>query len=370
MSTHHTPFSFVALLRHGLVNVVFCCLVAAGLALSTSKPWDQQLAYSLAIGMTIWLTIDLGRFVVRGQLDHGWPAGLRGVALVVFGIANGFVVGSYLGDLYCGCSTWHQRTLAPDRLVTSLVITLFAGIGGAYFFHSRGLQKAQQTRIALAERDATEARLRLLQAQLEPHMLFNTLANLRVLIGVEPDQATRMLDHLVAFLRATLNASRATEHTLTQEFELLRDYLALMAVRMGPRLSSTLEMPAPLGGWPVPALLLQALVENSIQHGLEPTVEGGSVTVSARQEGHSLILEVRDTGRGLPPGWDPQGGGFGLLQVRERLKTRYGDAATLRIDSPASGGTSVRIALPRLPTNAPSPTEWSAFRTQQQLHTK
>jgi hypothetical protein len=355
MTTPLSPadFSASALLRHGLMNLAFCCVVAAALTLTTRKPWDQQLVYSLAIGMTIWLVVDLGRFVVRGRSDHGWPKGLAGVALVVIGIVTGFLVGTYVGDQYCGCSTWNQWGRASDRLATSLVVTVFAGLAGSYFFHSRGAHKAQQTRIALAERDAMQAKLQLLQAQLEPHMLFNTLANLRVLVETDAAQATRMLDHLVAYLRATLIASRTTEHSLAEEFDRLRDYLELMAVRMGPRLHYTLDLPEALAGWPVPSMLLQPLVENSIRHGLEPQVAGGSICVSASATPQGLRLQVQDTGRGLRSNVDAAGTTFGLAQVRERLATRFGERARLVVEPGAQGSTLAWITLPLPAGDAP-----------------
>jgi sensor histidine kinase YesM len=108
-----------------------------------------------------------------------------------------------------------------------------------------------------------------------------------------------MLDHLIEYLRATLSASRSSMHTLEQEFARLHDYLALMAVRMGPRLKYTLDLPDALKSINVPPLLLQPLVENSIQHGLEPKVQGGNIAVQARQVGNLLVLEVTDTGLGL-----------------------------------------------------------------------
>lgn len=364
-------FSLRALLRHGLINAAFCCLVGTALALSSGRHWDQQLVYSLAIGMTIWLCVDLGRFLVLRGSDGSWPTGWRGIALVLFGIATGFVVGSAVGDWYCGCSTWDRLSLAPSRLLTSLLVTISAGAVGSYFFYSRAKQQAQQALIARAERDAMQARLQLLQSQLEPHMLFNTLANLRVLVGTDPAQATRMLDHLVAYLRATLTASRATEHSLAQEFDRLRDYLELMAVRMGPRLRYRLDLPAELADWPVPTLLLQALVENSIRHGLEPQVEGGCVSVAASATPQGLQLQVRDTGVGLAPHSGSGGTGFGLLQVRERLAARFGQSAHLVVKPSAQGGTLALITLPpkagglgACPVATPSPTELCATRKQ------
>ena len=130
-------------------------------------------------------------------------------------------------------------------------------------------------------------------------MLFNTLANLRVLIGLDAPRAQAMLDHLNAYLRATLGASRAPWHPLSAEFDRLADYLALMAVRMGPRLQVVLDLPDELRRLPLPPLLLQPLVENAIKHGLEPKVAGGRIEVGARRDGDMLELSVRDSGVGI-----------------------------------------------------------------------
>jgi LytS/YehU family sensor histidine kinase len=185
-------------------------------------------------------------------------------------------------------------------------------------------------------------------------MLFNTLANLRVLIGTDPVRATAMLDRLNDFLRATLTASRteasAGRHTLADEFARLRDYLELMAVRMGPRLRYTLDLPAALAAQPVPPLLLQPLVENSIRHGLEPGLQGGEIRVVARHEGADLVLEVSDTGVGCEPSPTP---GFGLSQVRERLATAYPGRAQLDWQGRPGEGTRALLTLPWQTTSTP-----------------
>ena len=183
-------------------------------------------------------------------------------------------------------------------------------------------------------------------------MLFNTLANLRMLIGTDPARAQEMLDRMIAYLRATLSASRSTEHPLSLEFERLRDYLELMAVRMGPRLAYTLDLPDSLRDVPVPPLLLQPLVENAIRHGLEPQVEGGHITVRAHSRsgpgGPTLVIDVHDTGVGLPAALAPPGPGqsFGLAQVRERLATLHGAAGTLDLIAASAGGTSASVTFP------------------------
>src|SRR5690606_23871824 len=144
--------------------------------------------------------------------------------------------------------------------------------GSSFFFISRGREERRREQLAVAQRDAAEAKLKLLESQLEPHMLFNTLANLRVLIGLDPARAQAMLDQLIAFLRATLSASRAPMHPLSAEFARVADYLELMKIRMGERLVVELTLPDTLVGHPVPPLILQPLVENAIKHGLEPHV--------------------------------------------------------------------------------------------------
>jgi LytS/YehU family sensor histidine kinase len=155
-----------------------------------------------------------------------------------------------------------------------------------------------------------------------------------------------MLDHMIAYLRATLNASRATSHSLQAEFDRLQDYLELMAIRMGPRLAFTLDLPGALAQQKVPSLLLQPLVENAIQHGLEPKVGGGEIRVTARREGDDVVIEVRDTGVGLSGGSPAAGKGFGMSQVRERLATLYGARASIDFANADGGGCRALIRYP------------------------
>ena len=136
------------------------------------------------------------------------------------------------------------------------------------------------------------------------------------------------------------------EPLLAAEFERLDDYLALMAVRMGARLQVRLDLPDELRTLPVPPLLLQPLVENSIQHGLEPKVEGGRIEVAATREDKLLVLTVRDSGIGLSGGPARAGGGFGLSQVRERLATVYGGRARFHLSPAEGGGALARIEIP------------------------
>ena len=348
-----TSIDLRPLLRHGLLSALFCCAIALALTLAGHGPWDVQLVYSLAIGLVSWLVIDLGRMLLTGADCTGWPHGWRGLALIAVGTLAGFGVGGLVGDAYSGASQalWHHRA-GP----ATLVITVVAGIAISFFFYSRAKAEHLQRHMAQAQHEATQARLKLLEAQLEPHMLFNTLANLRVLVASDPARAQAMLDHLIAYLRATLSASRATLHPLADEMDRLRDYLELMAVRMGPRLAYALEVPEALHAIPVPPLLLQPLVENAIRHGLEPQVEGGRITVRARTDADQrLVLEVCDTGAGLVAGAlatsSAAGRSFGLAQVRERLSTLYGDQGTIELIAQPAGGTCARTQFPYKSTN-------------------
>ncbi|MDE2370130.1 MAG: histidine kinase [Burkholderiales bacterium] len=279
------------------------------------------------------------------------------VPTVVASLLIGPALGSWIGDRLTGYHTPSLLSLAESNTRMTLALTLLGAALSHYVFANMERLAVARAEAEAARRLAAENQLRLLQSQLEPHMLFNTLANLRVLIALDPARAQAMLDHLIAFLRATLSASRSDAQTLAAEFAQLGDYLALMAVRMGPRLAVELDLPPALAAHPVPPLLLQPLVENAIKHGLEPAVEGGRIRVAARRVGDRLLLTVADTGVGLASAaagaaataganGSAQGGGFGLEQVRSRLAALHGADARLTLAAAAGGGAQATIDLP------------------------
>jgi two-component sensor histidine kinase len=340
---------WVVKLQHLLQVLAFCLAVATiQYGFQPDRPYAPNVVHSLLIGSTMWAIIDLGRHLMPSSAETGWPQGIAGLALVVGGITAGYLLGTTIADRLCVYYGWYPagtRDNSAANWRTSILITVLAGSVGTFYFYSVNKSAYLKRKMTEASQHATEARLKLLETQLEPHMLFNTLANLRALIGSDPRQAQEMLDHMIAYLRATLSASRTTTHSLQAEFDRLRDYLELMTVRMGPRLDYSLELPPELAQHPVPALLLQPLVENSIQHGLEPKVEGGRVTVSARREDGRLVLEVADSGVG-PSGVTADGKGFGMNQVRERLATLHGAAARLDFAAAPGGGARTILSLP------------------------
>ncbi len=343
---------WIGKLRHLLQVLAFTLAVATiQVAFMPDKPYGPPVVYSVLIGLFTWIVIDLGQELIPSAAETGWPQGWQGLALVATGIAVGYVVGTWLAGLLCA----HYFHFYPAGSVasaadqrTAILITVLAGLAGTYYFYTVNKSAYLEGKMAEARMHASEARLKLLETQLEPHMLFNTLANLRALIATDPARAQHMLDRLIAYLRATLGGSRRIEHPLADEFARLADYLELMAVRMGPRLAYALELPEALHGALVPPLLLQPLVENAIRHGLEPLVAGGRIDVQARllPGGTRVQLCVHDTGAGLG-GMHAMGGTrFGLPQVRERLATLYGAAGTLELIADSAGGASAIVTFP------------------------
>jgi len=287
--------------------------------------------------------------------DAGWPGWPLMLVSLVLGTAVGYSAGVAIANALTGEQAHTLMSIPLRRALGVMVVSLIPGFAATGFFLHRHRMAAASAQAETLRRQAAETQLRLLESQLEPHMLFNTLANLRVLIGMDPERAQAMLDHLIAFLRATLSASRAERHTLKDEFARLDDYLALMQVRMGARLRFSFELPEPLAGVLVPPLLLQPLVENAIKHGLEPHVGGGMLTVRAARDGDQLQLDVEDDGAGFDPAAAPApGGGFGTAQVRERLAVACGAQASLTLRRREHGGTLARIRMPLAAPSSPA----------------
>jgi hypothetical protein len=213
-------------------------------------------------------------------------------------------------------------------------------------------EAAQATEVAEAEtlkRQLAEARMATMQAQVEPHFLFNTLASIEHLIETDPPRAGRMQRALIDLLRATMPTLRdggtATTRTLGQEQAVIEPYLAILKMRMDERLETEVDIPAGLHSAECPPMVLQMLVENAIKHGLEPKPEGGRLVVQAAIIDGNLHLLVRDSGVGLAEGW-AQGNGTGLRNIRDRLALRYGAAAEMTVSTAEGGGTLVDVKLP------------------------
>ena len=209
-------------------------------------------------------------------------------------------------------------------------------------------EASDKANVATLERRLMEAQMATLQAQVEPHFLFNTLALIGQLIETDQKEAARVHGFLIEYLRASLPQMRSRNGkgsggTLGKQVELSRAYLAIMQARMKERLAVRFEVPDFLGSAPFPPMMLQTLIENAIKHGLEPKVSGGTILVRAQVVGATLHVDVCDDGVGIDL---HAGEGVGLANIRERLALLYGKAAELAIEIPPGGGACVSIRLP------------------------
>ena len=200
------------------------------------------------------------------------------------------------------------------------------------------------------QRQLVQARLKLLQAQVEPHFLFNTLAAVDYLIETDPPRASVMQKQLITYLRGALPQMREDSSTMGREIALVKAYLELLKMRIEDRLEFQIDVPEGLNGAVFPPMVLQTVVENAIKHGIEPKPEGGKITIHAQARDGNLWVDVLDTGVGLPEGdvfnRSTNGTGLGLANIRSRLALLYPGASRIELRSEIPSGTSVRIMIP------------------------
>jgi hypothetical protein len=342
------PFTVVAVLAS-----------ARGAELLEPAAWahwyGRNLIVCVTIASLIHLLFDIGRLLLatpeRLARWQPWQRTAYFSGLPMLGVVIGWPIGLVLAG--AELSRWLRHPEGLVSIAGSVAVALLITFAFHHYF-------AAKTREIDTARRATETQLKLLQAQIEPHFLFNTLANVQSLMEHDPPRARQMLASFTEYLRATLGTLRQDDSTVADELALARSYLELLQVRMDERLRFRIEADEAARSQPLPPLLLQPLVENAIVHGLEPSIAGGLVHVSARVQGASLVLQVLDDGRGptaageplLPAASPRTGHGLALENIRQRLRTRYGDAARLSIEA-ASPGTRARIELPLVKPDEP-----------------
>ena len=304
-----------------------------------------------------------GGFVLGERLVGRWVAGASFAARLfyysivsVIGVFAGYALGSALLD-------WPQlmtSALSPQGATSILLLTVIISATLAAVFFARERQakaeaafERERARGETAERQTKAAQLKLLEAQIEPHFLYNTLANVISLIDAEPATAKHMIERLIDYLRRAAVISDGADATLGHQVDLLRAYLDLIVLRMGSRLSYRIDVPPELAALPLPPMLLQPVVENAIKHGIEPKISGGEVSVTARRQGHRLLLAVTDDGLGVRTTRGAGSTGLGLANLRARLSTMHGAHATLAIED-RQPGTRVTIDLPMVPEEQPA----------------
>jgi signal transduction histidine kinase len=344
------------LLRHFLMVSAFNLAVALFITLVIDHKYRlfHHLVFAFAIGTLGWIFLDVGRYMIWGRRK---PPASKFFLMLLLVAPLAYYGGGVIGLFVLSMPLSELIPKSAISMVPEFAFLLFTFSIAGWMFLSRAEMAelraeaaARAVHSAAVEKQAMQAQLQLLQTQVEPHMLFNTLANLQGLIAIDPTRAQNMLDHLILYLRATLASSRASATTLSQEFALLEAYLGLMAVRMGPRLSYELHLPDELRKQRIPPMLLQPLIENAIKHGLEPKVDGGRVDIKAERKDAKLLLTVADTGLGMDENGvslhSQPGTQVGMANVRERLHVLYGDAATFTLSPNTPTGVIAQLTIP------------------------
>ena len=260
----------------------------------------------------------------------------------------GSLCGSFLGTILSGLGP--AVIFGKHGLFQLLILGVMFGSIITYFFSSReqiaaSREQIQEEKIKFltSEKKVVEANLKLLQAQIEPHFLFNTLSNVVSLLDTDAPKGKSMLVDFIQYLRASLSKSREEKVTLGQEMEMVRAYLSIFKVRMGARLRYKIDLPDNLKTIAFPPMLIQPLVENAIKHGLESKVDGGEIIVRGIEKDGILRLEIADTGVGFKA---ERESGMGLSNIRERIQSLYGNRGRLILEENSPQGLKASIEVP------------------------
>ncbi len=336
--------------RRIAITFVVNTIVVAFVVLGVDNTFPDLLITGQVLGFSIMFAVSIAGNIVLPRV----PRPVAQLAGVVLGSVVGTVLVVLVKGRDLGAILYEKEPL--QRFSVTLILGLiFGGLVTAFFiFRERdaqaraALHKAEAEKQLIAKQMA-EAQLALMQAQIEPHFLFNTLANVRYLVGADPENAALMLEHLIEYLRAALPQMRESTSTLGKEVELARAYLSIQQIRMGKKLNFQFQVPDALAACAFPPAMAITLVENAIEHGVEECCECADVTVSAAAEGGKLRLTVADTGDGMKA---ETGSGVGLVNLRTRLRELYGEVGRLLIEGNAPRGVRATIEIPD-PRSAP-----------------
>ncbi|WP_028113582.1 sensor histidine kinase [Ferrimonas kyonanensis] len=332
--------------RDNLKSFGFTALFCFVIAIATYQLWPSAFTVHLLISYGYGLSGFAGSRLIMTL----WPS-LNQRWTVLGAVSGAMSIGSV--------NAWFWLSDAPgfdsfDGMKPVLMLALLFTVTCYYYYYAKAQKAIIEQQMEAARRRQSEqeralalSQLAQLQSQIEPHFLFNTLANIMVLIDTDADKAKRMLERLTQLLRTTLKSNRAQQIGVDEEISLIRAYLELQQIRLGQRLSFDIHCDPALMGHSLPPLLLQPLVENALYHGLEPQEDGGHIQVCLSQQQDRVQLLVSDNGGGLQhSGKTHQGQGLGLSNLRARLKALFDGKASLSIVENASGGVDSRVSLP------------------------
>lgn len=327
-------------LSYLLVTLVFNTAIAGVLTMLLPHIlFRYNFIYSQCIGLSV-LSINLSVLV---WIKRG---GSRRWAIFALSLPVSVAIGVTLAFALAGKGSW-----SDSHALQTLVVGLFFGcIGAIAVLLSERIEaevKQRQLIQSESEKRAMEARLKMLQAQIEPHFLFNTLANVSSLIDSDPALAKSLLERLNDWLRVALARARSDGATLGDELDMLENYLQIMRIRFGERLRWRVEVSEDARRAAFPPMLLQPLVENAVRHGIEPKLGGGEIDIRASIANASLRIAVSDSGAGLGDAHGGTRGGAGLANVEARLGALFGAAGRLTLQRNPAGGVTATLELPR-----------------------
>jgi LytS/YehU family sensor histidine kinase len=304
--------------------------------------WRDEMLASNAVGLSIWGVIRAVHAVSGGRL------GL--LPTIVIGVPIGVVIGGKFATLfgvYDFIGAYFAHPLDSWKSI-GMILLLAASASAFIVVSSKAAQfrlelESEQRRLAEVSRSQAVAELALLQAQIEPHFLFNTLAHVQSAIEHDPATGKLILENLIRYLRGTLRRTRNVSYALSEERDLIEALLNIASIRIGPRLRHYVRIDESIGKAALPPLLLQPLVENAIKHGIEPAIDGGEISVEGERIEDTLVLRVTDTGVGMGAA-GPEG--VGLANVRARLASLYGDKGRLTLQPHPTRGVIAELRLP------------------------
>jgi len=345
VDAHHiTPRN---VLKELVYTIIISALIAAFLTFTgiTTKSFVINLIVSQSFGLSMYSIIHFLLWIFK-------PGRMVSLAFIVMiGIAGGTLIGFQIGSFALQQIFSIALKQRDKSFLQAVILAITFGSIISYLFYSRFRLRAseeviQQERIKRlsSEKQALEANLRLLQAQVEPHFLFNTLSNVLSLIDTDPASGKSMLVDLIHYLRTSLSRTFPDPVTLDQEIDMIKAYLNIQKIRMGERLHFKIELPDAVRKHPFPPMLLQPLVENALKHGLEPKMEGGEIMIKAVEEDDFIRVEVMDTGLGFP---SFEKTGVGIGNVRERIKLLYGEKGRFILEENNPNGVRAIIEVPK-----------------------
>ncbi|WP_072054219.1 sensor histidine kinase [Aliivibrio fischeri] len=332
--------TILQLVKSLLITTVFCVVIA----MMTSNIWPSPFYEHIIISLGYGYSAVLCSFV----LENNFPT-LKKAYSTVLAMVLSITLGTFHASLWLNK---YEDFATLEALQPIVLLGLIFTAICFYYFHAAEKTMLAEQALALSKRKQLEqekalvlSQLSQLQSQIEPHFLFNTLANISALIEVDSNKAKLMLEKLTDLLRGSLKTNRNPLITVEQEIELLNAYLSIQQIRLGDRLTYEIDnqIVEPIS---LPPLLIQPLVENAITHGIEPSAQGGQLMVQFKQENNQFIVIISDNGIGLESASPSKGHGMSLNNIKQRLHDLFDGSASVRITENKDGGVNAELTIP------------------------